>query len=102
MMARAETKHKVVIAHERLLAGEMALRCYQFEKAGLPVRLDDLVTNYLSSVPEDPFAGHPIVYHNQGTNWLLYSVGTDGVDDGGRPAGRGVNSKGDLFFDSLW
>ena len=59
MMARAETKHKVVIAH-------------------------------------------PIVYHNQGTNWLLYSVGTDGVDDGGRPAGRGVNSKGDLFFDSLW
>jgi hypothetical protein len=102
MMERAETKHKVVIAHERLLAGEMALRCYQSEKARLPVRLDDLVTNFLSSVPEDPFTGHPMVYHTQGTNWLLYSVGRDGVDDGGRPAGRGFNSKGNLFFDSPW
>jgi hypothetical protein len=102
MMERAETKHKVVFAHERLLAGEMALRCYQFEKAGLPVRLDDLVTNYLSRVPEDPFTGHPMVYHTQGTNWLLYSVGPDGVDDGGRPVGRGLNSSGDLFFDSPW
>lgn len=102
MIKRAETKHNLVIAHERLLAGEMALRCYQLEKARVLVRLDDLVTNYLSKVPEDPFTGHPIIYHSQGTNWMLYSVGVDGVDNGGRPAGSGINSKGDLFFDSPW
>jgi len=100
VMERAETKHKLVIAHERLLAGELALRCYQSEKVGVPVRLDDLVTNYLSKVPEDPFTQRPMIYHTRGTNWMFYSVGVDGVDDGGRPAGPGVNTKGDLFFDS--
>jgi hypothetical protein len=44
-----------------------------------------------------------MLYHPRGTNWLLYSVGEDGVDDGGKPAGRSVSgtvTKGDLFYDS--
>ena len=61
--------------------------------------IDDLVKN-LSKVPEDPFTQRPMIYHTRGTNWMFYSVGVDGVDDGGRPAGPGVNTKGDLFFDS--
>jgi hypothetical protein len=76
---RAETKHKVVVARERLLAAELALRCYQSEQGHPPARLDDLATNYLSHVPEDPFSGQPLVYRPQGTNWLLYSVGPSGV-----------------------
>jgi hypothetical protein len=68
----------------------------------LPLHLDELVPNYLSKVPQDPFTGQTLIYRLQGTNWLLYSVGTDRADDGGRPAGRGVASKGDLFFDSPW
>ena len=101
-MQRAETKHKTVVARERLLAAELALRCYQSEQGHPPARLDELATNYLSHVPEDPFSGQPLVYRAQGTNWLLYSVGPDGVDDGGKPLGRGLASKGDLFFDSPW
>jgi hypothetical protein len=97
---RAELKHKTVVAHERLLAVELALRCYLSEQEHPPARLDALATNYLSHVPEDPFSGQPLVYRAQGTNWLLYSVGSDGVDDGGKPVGRGLGSKGDLFFDS--
>ena len=102
VMERAETKHKLAVAHERLLAGELALRCYQSENMGGPVRLDDLLTNYLSKVPEDPFTGRPMIYHTRGTRWMFYSVGVDRVDDGGRPAGPEVNTKGDLFFDSPW
>ena len=97
---RAELKHKTVVAHERLLVAELALRCYQFEQGHPPARLDVLATNSLSHVPQDPFSGQPLVYRAQGTNWLLYSVGSDGVDDGGKPVGRGLGSKGDLFFDS--
>jgi hypothetical protein len=97
---KSETKHKVVVARERLLAAELALRCYLSEQGHPPARLDDLVTNYLSHVPQDPFSGQPLVYRAQGTNWLLYSIGSDGVDDGGKPVGRGLGSKGDLFFDS--
>jgi hypothetical protein len=39
----------------------------------------------------------------QPQNWLLYSVGEDGVDDGGKPVSRsaiGTITKGDLFYDS--
>ena len=62
--------------------------------------MDELATKYLSHVPQDPFSGQPLIYHAQGTNRLLYSVGPDGVDDGGKPLGRGLARKGDLFFDS--
>jgi len=99
---KAELKDKTVVAHERLLAGELALRSCQLEQGRVPARLGDLVTNYLSKVPEDPFTRQPLMYRPQGTNWLLYSVGPDGVDDGGRPAGRGWPVKGDILFDSSW
>ena len=97
---KAETKHKLVLARERLLATELALRCYQLQQGHPAARLAALATNYLSHLPEDPFSGQPLIYRVQGTYWLLYSVGVDGVDDGGRPVGRGLISKGDLFFDS--
>ena len=96
----SETKHARVVAHERLLAAELALRRYQSEQGHPPARLDELTTNYLSHVPEDPFSGLPLIYRAQGANWLLYSVGPDGVDDGGKPVGRGLVGKGDLFLDS--
>jgi hypothetical protein len=74
-MQRAETKHKTVVARERLLAAELALRCYESEQGHPPARLDELTTNYLSHVPQDPFSGQPLIYRAQGTNWLLHSVG---------------------------
>jgi hypothetical protein len=76
---KAEVKHKMVIA-----------------------RLVDLVPNCLSTMPADPFNGQPLIYRPEGTNWLLYSVGPDGVDDGGRAAGRGWPVKGDILLDSSW
>src|SRR5258707_182427 len=57
---------------------------------------------YLSRVPEDPFSGRPLIYRPQGLTGLLYSVGLDQVDDGGKPAGRGLAPKGELLFDSDW
>jgi UDP:flavonoid glycosyltransferase YjiC (YdhE family) len=99
----AERKHNRVIAHERLMTAELALRCYQSEQGRLPSSLEQLVPEYLQQVPLDPFSGRPVIYHPQGTNWLLYSVDEDGVDDGGKRAGRSVSgtvTKGDLFYDS--
>jgi hypothetical protein len=102
-LEKAEAKHKMVIAHERLLAAELVLRCYQSGQGRVPALLDDLVPNYLSKVPQDPFTGRPLIYRPQGsTTWLVYSVGPDGVDDGGKPAGRGWPVKGDILFDSSW
>jgi hypothetical protein len=46
------------------------------------------VPDYLGRLPLDPFSGSPLVYKQTGTNWLLYSVGVDGVDGGGKPVTR--------------
>jgi hypothetical protein len=99
----AERTDKIAIAHERLLTAELAVRCYQTEQGRLPPSLKQLVPKYLQQVPSDPFSGRPVIYHPQGTNWLLYSVGVDGVDDGGKRVGRSVTgtvTTGDLFYDS--
>lgn len=102
-LQRAAARHKRIIAHERLLTAELALRCYQSEQGRAPTGLEQLVPRYLQRVPSDPFSARPVIYRPQGTNWLLYSVGEDGVDDGGQPVGRpvsGAATRGDLFYDS--
>ena len=92
-----------ITARLRLLMAELALRCYRSEEGHPPTALDQLVPRDLQRVPIDPFSGRPLIYQQRGTNWLLYSVGVDGVDDGGKPVGpsiSGIITKGDLFFDS--
>jgi hypothetical protein len=96
----ADSRLKTAMAHERLTAVELALRCYLADQGRPPGRLDDLAPRYLSRTPTDPFSGQPLIYRPQNTNWLLYSVGPDGVDDGGRPAARGLGAKGDLLFNT--
>jgi len=100
---KAEFRHKSVIAHERLLMADVALRCYKSERGSVPARLQDLVPKYISKVPQDPFSQGQMIYRPQaGATWLVYSVGPDGVDDGGRPAGRSWPTKGDILVDSPW
>ena len=102
---RAELNHKKQLAHLRLLMAELAVRCYQSEQGHVPTGLKDLVPKYLQQVPPDPLSGSPMLYHLHGTNWLLYSVGEDGVDDGGRPptpSVPGTVTRGDLFYDSTY
>ena len=101
---RAEMRNKRIAAHLRLLTAELAVRGCQSEQGRAPTGLAQLVPKYLQRVPADPFSGQPLVYRPQGTNWLLYSVGEDGVDDGGKPVGRSVSgtvTRGDIFYDSL-
>lgn len=48
-----------------------------------PERLDELVPRYLAGVPIDSFSGKPFMYERRGNGYLLYSLGGNGVDDGG-------------------
>ncbi|CAN5524519.1 hypothetical protein BH09PLA1_BH09PLA1_34280 [soil metagenome] len=70
----------------RLAALALAIRWYQCDHDGkLPTKLDELVPKYLPSVPLDPFApaGRAFVYAPDAGHPMIYSVGVDGVDDGG-------------------
>jgi hypothetical protein len=100
---RSEMRHKRLVAHVRLLAAELAVRAYRSAQGRAPTSLEQLVPKYLQHVPLDPFSGKPMVYRPQDTNWRLYSIGEDGVDDGGKPVGPsvlGAVTRGDLFYDS--
>jgi hypothetical protein len=81
---------------------EVALRCYREDHGRAPGSLDALLPEYLKSIPDDPFNGKALVYLAQGTNWLIYSIGWDGKDDGGKPASRGFGTSGDILVDSPW
>ncbi len=99
MLKALESRHNIVVAHERLLAGELALRLFVLERGRAPGRTDELVPKYLSRVPQDPFTRTPLVYRPRGTNWLLYSVGPERVDHGGQATPRGSPVAWDILYD---
>lgn len=69
--------------HMRLTVTELALSKYQAEHGTYPERLEQLVPEILTAVPEDPFGDEPLKYRRAGAGYVLYSVGADGRDNGG-------------------
>jgi hypothetical protein len=68
----------------------IALKRYQLRHAKLPADLNALVPEFLPQVPRDPVDGHPLRYQVTSDNsFLLYSIGKDGVDNGGDPSPGG-------------
>lgn len=61
-----------------------ALAAYRADHNKYPDKLDDLAPAYLKAVPGDLFSGKPLVYRPDAKGYLLYSVGVNGQDDGGR------------------
>jgi hypothetical protein len=60
-----------------------ALALYRAEHDRYPEKLDDLVPGIMKELPRDLFHGKPYVYKAEGQSFLLYSMGENGVDDGG-------------------
>jgi hypothetical protein len=95
--ARARTQ-------DALLCATLALRAYRVEHGAYPMTLNALVDGgYLRHLPVDPFdmAGAPVRYRLLASDrYLLYSIGPDGKDDGGRPIRNAlsnpVDSDGDI------
>lgn len=70
---------------ENLLVGAtqimIAIKAFKNDNNNYPNSLDELVPNYLSFIPKDPFDGKSIKYSN--TKKIIYSVGKDLIDSGG-------------------
>ena len=49
----------------------------------LPETLNDLVPDFMSAVPQDPFDGQPLRFKRLDKGYCIYSIGRDRVDDGG-------------------
>jgi hypothetical protein len=106
---KAWIKSLANITGNRLLTVQLALQAYHGEHGACPDTLNALVSaGYLSKLPDDPFAlSGSFRYVHTGKGYLLYSLGPDGVDDGGKPimdskypsrpaTSLEVDSKGDI------
>ena len=80
----------------------LAVERFRLAHGTLPDAIDSLVPQYLSSVPEDPHDGKPLRYKRLDRGYMVYSVGEDGRDDGGKQAppkdARKSNETWDFVF----
>jgi hypothetical protein len=83
----------------RLNELQLAAQAYVMDKGQPPAQLADLVTEYIAQIPPDPFTGEPLRATMRNNTLVIYSVGPDGFDDGGRVFERKVfnaEDKGDI------
>jgi len=89
-LARASMLAERLRAASQMTQVVAALRLYAARHQGaVPERLDDLAD--MLDDPEvliDPLSGSQFVYQLEGKGWLLYSLGENLVDDGGREGKR--------------
>ncbi|MEJ0088182.1 MAG: hypothetical protein WDM80_00265 [Limisphaerales bacterium] len=94
-------------AAKRIVITAIALKRFQLKHGHFPERLSELTPEFLSS-PIDPVDGSPLRYRRNGDGtFLLYSIGENGVDDGGDPnsmpaAGSYFNWQGNKVRDWVW
>jgi len=69
-----------------MLADRTGLACRLFKSrtGRYPESLEELVPGILKEIPIDPFTGKPLVYRREGEGFIVYSLGSNEKDDGGR------------------
>lgn len=88
-MGRAATQAEMVMQQRDATLTAIALELYRRRNGAYPQTLDQLVPELLPSVTVDRFDGQPLRYRLDESGPLLYSVGSDCIDDGGaEPTGE--------------
>ncbi|MCI0536331.1 MAG: hypothetical protein L0Z50_14010 [Verrucomicrobiales bacterium] len=83
-LLRIAAKEAATQAHLDLARTALAIERFRHAKSVLPGGLDELTPQFLEAVPRDPFDGAPLRYHRLAKGYLIYSIDSDGRDDGGR------------------
>jgi len=83
----------IAVAANRCARLAVALEQYRRKNGGFPARLQDVVPQGGDLDVLDPFTGQPLRYMRTDAGYLLYSVGRDGQDDGGKVSPQQVNGR---------
>ncbi len=98
---RAQAYYARGVCDHSALRINVALRLYRADHGQYPDELAALVPQYLKGLPPDPFSGRGFHYRREDDGWILYSVGPDQDDDGGREAERRrLRENGDIAYRS--
>jgi len=90
-------KQATAYARLRVAQTALAIERYRMENQRLPQTLGELIPQHLKSAPLDPFTEAPLLYRITETGFRVYSVGENGLDDGGlsRDEALAVQKKSD-------
>jgi hypothetical protein len=98
-LERTMFKESRAVTVLRLHLLQLAAQAYLRDKGHDPAQLTDIAPEYLSQIPEDPMTGGPLRAVTRDAAYIIYSLGPDAVDDGGRhgklPVFR-AEDKGDI------
>jgi hypothetical protein len=83
-------------ASRRVAQLAIAVAVYHIGENRFPARLEEVVPKYLPQIPPDPFTGQPLKMKATADGVVVYSIGPDGVDDGGAPLTEDKPQKGDI------
>lgn len=99
-LARAYLVELRILALQRVAICGLAAAIFREANRHLPSSLTKLVPEYLDSMPVDPFTGGLLRSTFDGAAFVVYSVGDDGDDDGGRDPAEGLSLQedGDIWF----
>ncbi len=88
--------------HEAMIT-VLALRRWRLEKSEYPESLDQLVAaGYLQALPADPYSDDSLKYERRGEDFILYSLGRDCEDDGGRRTTETMRKQNDIADYVIW
>ncbi len=92
-----ELRHYVLI---NLAKTAIAVEKFRVENSTLPGSLKELVPNYLSKVPRDPWRnGEPVKYvKGEDFSYRLYSVGRDREDNNGIRSAKKLDKCDEVFY----
>ncbi|MFC1760611.1 hypothetical protein ACFL6U_00850 [Planctomycetota bacterium] len=88
---RAETGQKIALT-------ALAVERYRLASGHLPETLAQLIPDYLDAVITDPYDGQALRYRRLDPGYVVYSVGEDLTDSGGKKRSKENKSSYDLTF----
>ncbi len=84
-LERVPTRFAACEGRRRAAKSAVAVERYRLAHDGhLPENLEALVPDFLKEVPPDPFDGNPLRFRPLSPGFVVYSIGANRVDDGGK------------------
>jgi hypothetical protein len=81
---RVQVRDADHVARVRVAVAALAVERFRLAHTNaLPEKLGQLAPTCCKAIPADPFDGKPLRYNTHGASYAVYSIGSDGQDDGG-------------------
>jgi hypothetical protein len=84
VLSRVNTRQADCLAEIRTAVAALAVERFRRANGRPPGKLEELVPRFLPAVPLDPFDGRPLRFRPLPKGYVIYSVGRDLGDNGGR------------------